>query len=108
MVVAPSPLVSTFEQNVLAYGDNLDYLKSMPEESIDLIYLDPPFNSKRDYNATFGAEAQFKAFEDTWTWSPNDDKALRYFAKEHKALGRLLIALGSVLSRDGLYPYLVA
>ena len=108
MVVAPSPQVSSFERNILAYGDNLDYLKNMPEESVDLIYLDPPFNSKRNYNATFGAEAQIRAFEDTWTWGPDDEKALRHFAKEHKQLGRLLLSFGTILTRDSLYPYLVA
>ncbi len=61
--------------NTLYYGDNLDILnRYVPDESVDLIYLDPPFNSKRDYNATFtessGEEstAQVKAFKDTWYW----------------------------------------
>ena len=61
--------------NTLYYGDNLkilrDYLK---DESVDLVYLDPPFNSNRNYNVLFrnesGAEAdsQITAFEDTWHW----------------------------------------
>ena len=97
----------TFDRNVLAYGDNLDYLRAMPAESVDLVYLDPPYNSKRDYNATFGADSQVKAFEDTWSWGPDDDKALRDFAKANKQLGRFLISLGELLPKRGLYPYLV-
>ena len=97
----------TFEHNVLAYGDNLDYLQGLPSESVDLVYLDPPYNSKRDYNATFGADSQVKAFEDTWSWGADDDKALRDFAKANKQLGRFLISLGELLPKRGLYPYLV-
>ena len=61
--------------NVLYFGDNLEILrKYIPDNSIDLIYLDPPFNSKKDYNIIFSdatgerSEAQIKAFSDTWTW----------------------------------------
>lgn len=58
---------------VLYYGDNLDILRRyIPDESIDLIYLDPPVNSSRSYNVLFreatgaASEAQIEAFEDTW------------------------------------------
>lgn len=66
--------------NALYYGDNLDILrKDIPDNSIDLIYLDPPFNSKRDYNVIFKesgqeSEAQIEAFTDTWQWSPETEK----------------------------------
>lgn len=63
-------------ENVLYFGDNLDVLKRhIADESIDLIYLDPPFNSKQAYNVIFqekngtNASAQFQAFEDTWHWN---------------------------------------
>lgn len=59
-------------ENLLYYGDNLDVLhRYIPDESIDLVYLDPPFNSQQDYNVLFAerdgsqAEAQIKAFGDT-------------------------------------------
>ena len=62
--------------NTLFYGDNLDILRDyIPPESVDLIYLDPPFNSNRNYNVLFrdesgrDSEAQIEAFEDTWHWS---------------------------------------
>ncbi len=62
--------------NALYYGDNLEVLrKHIGDETIDLVYLDPPFNSNRDYNLLFKeqsgepAQAQIKAFTDTRQWS---------------------------------------
>ena len=61
--------------NLLYYGDNIDILRRYVEdESVDLVYLDPPFNSNADYNVLFAeksgekAQAQITAFEDTWEW----------------------------------------
>jgi len=63
-------------ENTLYYGDNLDILKRyIPDESIDLVYLDPPFKSNQNYNVLFkeknGSQAasQIRAFEDTWSRS---------------------------------------
>src|SRR5438094_9681807 len=63
-------------ENTLFYGDNLKVLREhIPSESVDLVYLDPPFNSNRNYNVLFKgesgteSEAQIKAFEDTWHWN---------------------------------------
>ena len=65
--------------NRLFYGDNLEVLKQhIPGESVDLVYLDPPFNSARNYNVLFGRSqthsaqdaAQIQAFGDTWVWTP--------------------------------------
>ncbi len=68
--------------NELYYGDNLDVLRNnLPDESVDLIYLDPPFNSRRAYNIIFKdktgkqAASQIEAFEDTWTWSQETAQA---------------------------------
>ncbi len=62
--------------NQLYYGDNLDVLRrDIKDESVDLVYLDPPFNSNRSYSMLFQeksgdeSQAQLEAFEDTWTWS---------------------------------------
>ncbi|HUZ95864.1 MAG TPA: DNA methyltransferase, partial [Edaphobacter sp.] len=62
--------------NTLYYGDNLEVLRlHVKDESVDLVYLDPPFKSNQDYNVLFaekdgtGAASQFKAFEDTWEWN---------------------------------------
>ncbi len=67
--------------NRLYYGDNLDVLRRhVDSESVDLVYLDPPFNSNASYNVLFAehdgarAASQIKAFEDTWKW---DDSAAR-------------------------------
>ena len=69
------------DANELYYGDNLDILpRYVGDESVDLIYLDPPFKSNQDYNVLFAerdgtqAAAQIKAFEDTWRW---DQAAVR-------------------------------
>ena len=64
--------------NVLYYDDNLDILRRyLPDAAVDLVYLDPPFNSKRDDNVIFrdesgnATDAQLLAFEDTWHWGPS-------------------------------------
>jgi site-specific DNA-methyltransferase (adenine-specific) len=80
------------EQNLLYYGDNLDVLRRyVRDETVDLVYLDPPFNSNQDYNVLFGerngkrAAAQIKAFEDTWTW---DEEAARAYQETVEAGGK--------------------
>jgi len=62
-------------KNILYYGDNLEILRDyVKDETVDLVYLDPPFNSAQDYNVLFKkqdgtrAASQIKAFEDTWRW----------------------------------------
>ncbi|MBL8137117.1 MAG: restriction endonuclease [Acidobacteria bacterium] len=83
--------------NRLYYGDNLDVLRRhVDDESVDLIYLDPPFNSNANYNVLFaerdGAQAasQIKAFEDTWRW---DEGAARAFEEVVEAGGRVSQAM---------------
>ena len=73
--------------NVLYYGDNLEILrKYIPDNSIDLIYLDPPFNSKATYNVLYKeptgkpSQAQISAFEDTWQWGLESERALQEIA----------------------------
>jgi DNA modification methylase len=68
--------ISHMPENTLYYGDNLEVMrKYLPDASVDLVYLDPPFNSNRDYNLLFReqsgepAQGQIKAFTDTWQWS---------------------------------------
>ncbi len=86
-------------ENILYYGDNLDILKRyVKDESIDLVYLDPPFNSNATYNVLFkekdGSEAasQIRAFDDTWTWG-QDDEAV--FADIQLAGGKIADCLGA-------------
>ncbi len=68
-------------ENHLYYGDNLDVLRRyVKDESVDLIYLDPPFNSRQDYNVLFAekdgsrSSSQIKAFEDTWEWNQEAER----------------------------------
>lgn len=75
--------------NTLFYGDNLLILREhIPSETIDLVYLDPPFNSNRNYNVLFKdesgreAEAQIEAFEDTWHWSEAAEETYHELATE--------------------------
>lgn len=79
--------------NTLYYGDNLDVLKRhIDDASVDLVYLDPPFQSGRDYNILFEeqdgtrATAQIQAFEDTWTW---DQRSVLAFDQVVSAGGHL-------------------
>ena len=64
----------TVTQNKLYYGDNLDILRrKVKDESVALCYIDPPFNSKRNYNQIYNRignedRAQAHAFTDTWVW----------------------------------------
>jgi site-specific DNA-methyltransferase (adenine-specific) len=78
--------------NTLFYGDNLNVLKDyISDNSVDLIYLDPPFNSKADYNVLFkeptGAlsKAQITAFEDTWHWTDETEKTFKNIVDEAPA-----------------------
>ena len=109
--------------NQLYYGDNLHVLrdpKNFPDESVDLIYLDPPFNSKRDYNLLFKSPkiaagesgysaAQIEAFEDTWHWSP--DVTEREYDEVLKGpnsdVGKMMKALVEFLGRNDMTAYLV-
>ena len=83
--------------NALYYGDNLDVVRRhIGDESVDLVYLDPPFNSNQDYNVLFGhqdgarAAAQVKAFDDTWRW---DQAAAGAYQEIVESGGRVSLAL---------------
>ncbi len=76
-------------ENALYYGDNLEVLrKYIPDNSIDLVYLDPPFNSKATYNILFKeptgkpSTAQITAFEDTWHWTEETERAFQDIIKQ--------------------------
>jgi site-specific DNA-methyltransferase (adenine-specific) len=99
------------ETNALYYGDNLDILrKYVPDESVDLVYLDPPFNSNADYNVIFrdesgrGSDAQLLAFEDTWHWGPGVESQYAYLTNTSLHRGRVPEAVASIIGalRQGL------
>ena len=101
-------------KNALYFGDNLDILREyIPDESVDLIYLDPPFNSNATYNVLFreksGEEsaAQITAFDDTWHWDMGSEAAYRDVVTHgpHK-LADLLQAMRAFLGQNDMMAYL--
>ena len=104
--------------NTLYYGDNLDLLRQyVPDESVDLIYLDPPFNSNASYNVLFkeqsGEEspAQIKAFTDTWEWTQESE---RVFEQEiimnpttPPNVKDMITAFREFIGRNAMMAYLV-
>ena len=73
-------------------GDNLHVMRGMNSASVDLIYLDPPFNSKTDYAAPIGSKAAGAAFKDTWTLRDVDAEWINFMEVRHSALWRVLLA----------------
>ena len=73
-------------------GDNLPIMRGMNSESVDLIYLDPPFNSKHDYAAPIGSKAAGAAFKDTWSLSDIDLAWLLDFEKNHQKIVKIINA----------------
>ena len=73
-------------------GDNLPIMRGMNSESVDLIYLDPPFNSQADYAAPIGSKAAGAEFKDTWTLSDVDEEWINLIEEKHPALYRVLLA----------------
>ena len=100
--------------NRLYYGDNLGVLKkSIAPESVDLIYLDPPFNSNASYNMLFKApsgeqsEAQIEAFEDTWHWNKSAERAFdEVVTGPHSDAAIMLRAMRSALGENDMMAYL--
>ena len=79
-----------FADKTIWTGDNIDILRGLNSESVDLIYLDPPFNSNRDYEAPIGSDAAGAAFKDTWTLSDLDVAWMGLIADEHPAIYKIL------------------
>lgn len=100
--------------NRLYYGDNLDVLRDqIGDESVDLIYLDPPFNSNAGYNVLFksasgaGADASIEAFDDTWTWGDASKNALLDIASgTNRPLQVMMNAMHSAIGENPLMAYL--
>ncbi|MEA3015455.1 MAG: hypothetical protein QOI38_177, partial [Sphingomonadales bacterium] len=100
--------------NKLFYGDNLGVLREhIPSESVDLVYLDPPFNSNANYNILFksktgdGADAQIEAFEDTWHWNDKAEGAFDQVIRSGNTnAAELLRAMRSFLGDNDMMAYL--
>ena len=103
------------QPNTLYYGDCLEWLPRFPSESVDLIYLDPPFNSNTSYNLLFGngkarrggKSAQVRAFADTWRWDETAAQRVEGLARAaahpaHKAV----VGLRTLIGEGGMLAYL--
>ena len=106
-------LSSSSHMGTLYYGDNLDILtRYIADESVDLVYLDPPFNSARDYNAFFeekdgtAAAAQIQAFKDTWEWNNDSRTAYEELSLRADNLGSVMRAFMEILGPTDMMAYL--
>ena len=94
-----------FRNRTLFIGDNLDVLRGMNSECVDLIYLDPPFNSKREYRAPIGTKAEGQKFDDTWRWTDLDESWLGEIDRRNEGLGKV-IRMAMAVQGDGTGAYL--
>lgn len=101
--------------NTLFYGDNLDILRDyLIDECVDLIYLDPPFNSSRNYNVLFkdehgvDSEAQIVAFEDTWHWTTTTEHSYHHLVNHGPSnVSVMMTALRAFIGANQMMAYLV-
>ncbi len=101
----PAGPSGNFTDRTIWTGDNLDILRGLNSETIDLIYLDPPFNSNKNYAAPVGSRAAGAAFKDTWTLDDLDVAWMGLIADEHPAIAYLLDTSGKVHGK-GMQSYL--
>jgi adenine specific DNA methylase Mod len=109
--MTPKPI----NENTLFYGDNLPILREhIPDESVDLIYLDPPFNSNRSYNVLFkdesgqAPESQITAFDDTWHWGKQAEETFLDLAMHAPlAVSKMITALREFIGENQMMAYLV-
>lgn len=94
----------------LYYGDNLDWMSQWDDQCVDLIYLDPPFNSNQDYNLLYAAGgelAQFRAFGDTWVWDTSaEDRLESCLSAVARPSHQTVKGLHQVLGESGMLAYL--
>jgi len=109
----PAHDVRLMDTNLLYYGDNLEVLRRyVPDESVDLVYIDPPFNSNRAFNAFFSesdsslSAAQIRAFEDTWEWTPAVALVFHYIVETGGAVSQAMQAFRQLVGDNALLAYL--
>lgn len=86
-------------RNTLYTADNLFVLHGLDSQSVDLIYLDPPFNSKRTYSAPIGSKSAGASFKDMWTWQDVNEAYLEHLVERYPALVKYIISVGSIHSK---------
>jgi DNA modification methylase len=101
-------------KNLLYYGDNLDVMRlHIKDETIDLVYLDPPFNSNTNYNVLFAekdgsqAASQIQAFSDTWTWNQESESVFEEIVMAGDRVADCLQAFRTFLGECDMLAYLV-
>jgi DNA modification methylase len=99
--------------NYLYYGDNLAVLREhIKDETVDLVYLDPPFNSNQDYNVLFAekggtkAAAQIKAFGDTWEWNSAAAESFEMAVEKGGRVAQAMLAFKTFLGQSDMLAYL--
>ncbi|MGI8497389.1 MAG: DNA methyltransferase [Gemmatimonadaceae bacterium] len=105
--------MTTYPKNILYYGDNLDVLRRhIEDESVDLVYLDPPFNSARSYNVLFAEQdgsrsaAQIRAFEDTWRWDAAASATYHELVESGGKVSEVMQAFRLFLGDNDMLAYL--
>ena len=98
--------MANWENKTLFVGDNLHVLRGMDSQTVDLIYLDPPFNSNRSYAAPIGSKAAGAAFKDAWTLSDIDLVEHQALKQDHPSLYAVIDAAGTAHSK-GMKSYLL-
>ena len=101
-------------ENTLYFGDNLKILRdNVRDETVDLIYLDPPFNSKANYNVLFRSpkghesHAQITAFEDTWHWGEQAEAEFDELIRQPNTdVSKMMVALRDFLGANDMMAYL--
>src|SRR3990172_7077606 len=100
-------------ENVLYYGNNLEILRRyIKDESVDLVYLDPPFNSNQDYNVLFQEQdgsrsaAQIKAFKDTWRWDQESAGLFHDLVQAGGKVADAMVAFERLLGHSDMLAYL--
>ena len=99
-------MTANWKNRTVWAGDNLNVMRGMNSASVNLIYLDPPFNSNRDYAAPIGSEAAGAAFKDTWTLSDVDEAWHGEIADRQPALYAIIAAAGLAHGK-GMKSYLI-
>ena len=98
------------QPNALYYGDCLDWTGQWDDQTVDLIYLDPPFNSQATYNMLYGPAAggaQFRAFTDTWAWDADAaERTARFEAAIARPAHAAIVGLQRILGPSGMLAYL--
>lgn len=99
--------------NKLYFGDNLDWLAKLDANSVDLVYLDPPFNSKAQYNVLYETPdnqrgtAQAKVFRDSWTWEDEAENCFNEILSHGGKIAAIINAMTTALERKDTMAYLV-